>query len=312
MSRLLRRIALGLALLSAWCAPRALAEDPKPLRVVTTIPDLADIVRQIGGERVEVVSICKGRENLHAVSAKPSHVVAISRADLFVEVGLSLESSFVPGLLENSGNARVRPGGAGFVNVSEGWEAIEVPANVSRQGGDVHPQGNPHMNLDPRAGRWMADKVHAALVRVDPGSKSLYDERNAAYVKRLDDAQARWQAWSAKWKGRKIVQYHQEFSYFTRAYGIEVVGHVESKPGIPPTPNHVAELIATIRSNEVPLILLAPWAGGSTVERIAKQTGAAAIEAPNQCGSLPKTDGWIEMMDELHRRVARGLSTETP
>lgn len=320
---------LPLFLLAAWVggfANRAAASEPteaksigsqplgaqpigeSPLKVVTTIPDLADIVKEIGGERVSVSSICKGRENLHAVSAKPSHMVALARADLFVEVGLSLEVSFVPGLLENCGNDKVKPGGKGFVNVSEGWEALDVPTSLSRQAGDVHPQGNPHLNLDPRAGRWIAGKVLAALVANDPGSKEAYEARHAAYAKRLDEAEARWKKIGAAFQGVSFVEYHQEFEYFAATYGMKIAGKIESKPGIPPTPNHLAELIASMKKDGVPLVLSAPWSSGGEVARVAKESGAKVVELPNQCGALPETESWIAMMDALHKRIAEALA----
>lgn len=283
----------------------ALPQDP--LSVVTTIPDLADVVGQIGGERVRVTSICKGRENLHAVTAKPSHMVALSRADLFFQVGLSLEIGFVPGLLENCGNAKVKPGGKGFVNVSEGWEALDVPASLSRQAGDVHPEGNPHLNLSPRAGKWIADKALAALVANDPGSKERYQARHADYVKRLDEATARWDKLAAGWKGAKLVEYHQEFEYFAVQHGLKIAGRIESKPGIPPTPNHLAALIASMKKEGVGVIVCAPWSRSREVDQVAKQTGAKVVEAPNMCGALPGTETWIGMMDVMHQRFAAAL-----
>jgi zinc/manganese transport system substrate-binding protein len=304
---LLAGVCAALALLCGTV--RALSTTGDPLRVVTTIPDLADIVTEIGGERVKVTSICKGRENLHAVQAKPSHMVALSRADLFFEIGLSLEIAFVPGLLENCGNAKVKVGGPGFVNVSEGWEALAVPTSLSRQAGDVHPQGNPHLNLDPRAGTWIADKVLAALVANDPGSKPAYELRYADYKKRLDEAAQRWAKQAAAWKGLKFVEYHQEFEYLAAQYGIEIAGKVESKPGIPPTPNHIAELIAAMKKDGVKLIVSAPWSSGRDVEQLAAQTGAKVVELPNQCGGLPGTETWIGMMDVMHTRLAAGFGT---
>lgn len=298
----LRLAALLVALLGL--AARARAEK---LAVLTTIPDLADVVREVGGERVEVTSIARGTENLHQVQARPSHLIAASRADLFVQVGLSLESSFVPALLEGARNARIRPGAKGFVNASQGWQAIGVPETVSRRAGDVHPQGNPHLNLDPRAGRVIADAVLAGLVRVDPGSAELYQRRHGEYVARLDEARARWEELARGWKGRKVVLYHLEYEYLAARYGLEVVGSIEPKPGIPPTPNHVAELTAKLRKEGPATILTAPWSNDGHVARIAEETGAGVVVLPNQCGGTKETSTWIGMMDEVHRRLARAF-----
>jgi zinc/manganese transport system substrate-binding protein len=288
------------------CASLARAGDP--LKVVATIPDLADVVREIGGDRVDVTTITRGKENLHAVKARPSHMIALSRADLFVEVGLSLEVSFVPALLENARNDRIRAGAPGFVNVSVGWEALNVPQEVSRKAGDIHPQGNPHLNLDPRAGAHVAKHVLDALVRVDAGSKTEYERRHAAYAERLAAAEARWRAAGEAWKGARVVMFHQEFDYLAAYHALEIAGKVESKPGIPPTPTHVAELIRTMKERQCRVILTAPWSNGNDVTRIAEATGARVVELPNQCGAVAGSETWIGMMDEIHRRLGAAFA----
>jgi ABC-type Zn uptake system ZnuABC Zn-binding protein ZnuA len=299
-----------LLLIAPLVAPAAAAPAAVPaakLKVVTTIPDLADIVRTIGGERVEVDSITRGRENLHLMTARPSHLVALSRADMYVQVGLSLEAAFAPGLLLNARNDAIEPGGPGFVNVSDGWEAIEVPQSLSRKAGDLHPQGNPHMNLDPRAGRFMARAVHEALLRLDPAARAGYDERFAAYAKELDAAQTRWSELRETLRGKRIAVYHQEFNYLARYHGIEIVGSIELRPGIPPTPNHLAELIDAMRREDARVILIAPWSRNRDVERVAERTGAALVEVPNQAGGSDETATWIDTMDTIHERLAAAL-----
>lgn len=308
MLRSLRLVWLVAVLVFAWTPARS----AQALKVVATIPDLADIVREIGGERVEVTTICRGKENLHAVSARPSHLIALSKADLFVQIGLSLETSFVPGLIEQCGNAKVKPGGPGFVNGSEGWKAIEVPADLSRQGGDLHPQGNPHMNLDPRAGRHLAERIFAGLCRVDAASKSIYETRRAAYLAKLDAAEARWAALGAAWKGRPVVVYHQEYNYLIAHYGLALTGSIETKPGIPPTPNHIAELVARMKSERCGTILTAIWSNGDQVERVAEATDAKVIELPNMCGGVAGTETWIGMLDLVHQRLGQAFGTVTP
>lgn len=282
------------------------------LKVVTTLPDLADIAREIGGDRVDVTSLYKGRENTHALTGKPSHLIAMSKADVFVQVGLSLETSFVPGLLENCRNDKIQPGKPGFVNGSEGWSALDVPTNLSRKEGDVHPQGNPHMNLDPRAGQAFADKIHEHLCLVDPSSKALYDARFADYSKRLAAAAERWAAMGKAWSGKKIVVYHKEYDYLASTYGLAIQGSIESKPGIPPTPNHVAELVDTMKRDKGAAILTAVWSNNDTVAQIAKDTGAKIVELPNMCGGSKETETWIGMMDLVHQRLQEAFGTQTP
>jgi ABC-type Zn uptake system ZnuABC Zn-binding protein ZnuA len=309
MSPFARFAVLALYLVVTPALGRA-ASAGGPLKVVATIPDLADLVKEIGGERVDVTSIARGKENLHAVVARPSHLVAMSRADLFVEVGLSLEVGFVPGLLEGARNERIRPGAPGFVNVSEGWSAIEVPADVSRKAGDIHPHGNPHLNMDPRGGRHMAQRILEGLVRVDPGAKDFYQGRCADLLVRIDQAEQRWSAQAGAWKGRKVVVYHLEYDYLADAYGLEIVGAIEYKPGIPPTPNHIARLIESMRVEGCKTILTAIWSNNNDVARIAEATGARVVELPNQCGATKGAESWIGMMDVVHERLAAAFQEE--
>jgi zinc/manganese transport system substrate-binding protein len=300
-------LACAALLLPASARGAAPAVLPAKLRVVATIPDLADVAREIGGERVDVTSLTQGRENLHRVSARPSHLVALSRADVLVQIGLSLEVGFLPGLLENARNGRIRPGAPGFIRCSEGWQALDVPATVTRREGDVHPEGNPHINLDPTAGRHIAGRVLAGLVAADPAGRAEYERGAQAYLERLGQAEERWALASKPWKGRKVVVYHTEFDYLVRRVGLEVVGSIEDKPGIPPTPGHVAELVARMKSAGEVVLLTAPWSNGGEVQQIAKATGARVVELPNQCGGLPGAESWIGMMDLVHARLAQAF-----
>ncbi|HKX46882.1 MAG TPA: metal ABC transporter substrate-binding protein, partial [Planctomycetota bacterium] len=303
MQRLLLRAALAAAALAPFAA--AVPAVDGELRVVTTIPDLADVVRELGGERVSVHSLARGTENVHAVDARPSDLVALNRADLFVQMGLSLEHSFVPGLLEAARNPRLRPGSPGFVNASEGFEPIEVPDEVSRrEAADLHPFGNPHWNLDPRAGRHMAERVLAGLVAVDPEGREAYAARHAAYLERLAEAEARWERLAAGWRGRKLVAYHREFSYLAARYGIEVVGEVESRPGVAPKPRELADLVERMRAEGVTAILTAKWSNGKAVRFVAEHTGARVIEVPTMVGGSQRATAWIALLDELHDALA--------
>ncbi|MBL8857769.1 MAG: zinc ABC transporter substrate-binding protein [Planctomycetes bacterium] len=302
--------ALFLVLVAAPFVLTRAASAADPLKVVCTLPDLADITRVIGGDRVEVSTLYKGKENTHALTGKPSHLVALSRADVFVQIGLSLESGFVPGLLENCRNAKIAPGKPGFVNVSEGFRALDVPTALTRKDGDIHPQGNPHMNLDPRAGMHMARVIHDHLVEVDPGSKAGYDERFALYSKKLEEASVRWTALGKDWKAKRIVVYHKEYNYLADAYGLVIQGSIESKPGIPPTPNHIAGLVETMKQEPGAPILTALWSNNDTVSEIARATGARIVELPNMCGGLTGAESWIGMMDLIHERLTGGFKPQ--
>lgn len=308
----LRLALLVLTLALPWASARAERAAGEKLRVVATIPDLVDLVREVGGERVEVSGIAKGKENLHNVVARPSHLVAMSKADALVQIGLSLEMGFIPGLLEGCGNPQVWPGGKGFINCSDGWEPIQVPVVLSRQGGDLHPQGNPHMNLDPRAGRHCAARICAGLSALAPEWKAEFEARRDLYLARLEKAEQRWAAIAAPWKGLKLVEYHQEYNYLVARYELTLVANLETKPGIPPTPNHLAQVIETMKKERCEVIVTAVWSKNDFVARVAEATGAKVVELPNMCGGIAGTESWIAMMDVLHERLAAAFGTPVP
>ena len=294
-----------LSILLAVLAPGVVADE---LDVLATIPDLGDVAEAIGGERVDVTTVARGTENVHAVALRPSTMVAANRADLFLQVGLSLEHAWVPGLLERSRNRAIQPGQPGFVNTSDGFPAIQVPDVVSRsQAVDLHPNGNPHINLDPRAGRHFADAVLTGLVRVDPRHEQGYRERHAAYLERLSAAEERWSETLAALEGTRVVAYHGEFAYLAAAAGIEVVDLLEPKPGVPPTPGHLAEVIATMRKERVGVVLTAKWSNGSAVERVAEATGATVVELPTMVRGARGVETWIELIDHNLAALADAL-----
>ncbi len=302
-----RRSFLCAALLAASLLPAQAAPRGEKLRAVVTVPDLGDLVRVIGGDQVEIHTICRGKENLHYVSPRPSDLIALSRADLFCQLGLSAEATWLPSLINRARNPKISSGASGFVNVSEGWEAIQVPAVLSRSLGDVHPQGNPHFNLHPLAGRHMARQVCAGLVRVDGAHQAEYEQRLQAYEKLLDRAEARWAAVGARFRGKRVVEYHQEFNYLEQYYGIVLDGALEPKPGTPPTPKHLAELVGLMRAEGTNVILTAAWSNNSFVEDVAKKADAKAVELPNM---VEEKGTWVAMMDEIHLRLARAFGVE--
>lgn len=305
----MRGILLFCAAAWALCLPARAAEK---LKVVATIPDLASMATAIGGEAIEVVVLAKGSSNLHQVTARPSHLVALHKADVFLQVGLSLETSFVPALLEGCGNARIQPGAKGFVNVSEGYAALGVPTELSRKDGDVHPHGNPHLNLDPLAGEHMARRIHAGLLANRPAEQKRFDAGLAAYQKRLSEARARWELAAKDWKGRRVAGYHSDYDYVVRAWSLADAGSIEEKPGIAPTPSHLARMVQRYKEQQPVLVLVAPWSNNSTVARVAEQSGCAVCELPSRCDAEGKLFDWIHMMDELHARLAKGFGTPWP
>ncbi len=303
----------------AFAAPRSAEAGPaaapaaERLRVVATIPDLADIARAIGGDAVEVKALARGTENAHNVLIRPSTINATARADLFLQVGLALEHAWVPGLLMTSRNARIQPGAPGFVNCSIGFDPIQVPPTMSRQqAAEIHPFGNPHMNLDPSAGELFADHIEAAFATARPEREQYFAERSKAYRARLSAARERWTRLAEGLAGRTVVLYHNEHDYLLRSLGIDVAAVLEVRPGVPPTPRHLADVCAIIAEREVPVILTSLWSNNSAVRHVAEETGARVVEIPTMVGGRDDVTSWIGLMDSAHRelRVGFGLPAE--
>lgn len=300
-----RLAALALLALSALAGAARGAE----LRVVATTPELAWFAEELGGDHVDVESLTRGKENMHAFGVKPRTIVSIAKADLLLENGLSLEAVWLPDLLLAARNKELTYDTGRRVNCSTGIEPLNVPTDLSRKEGDVHPMGNPHMALSPLAGPVIAGNVHAALVRLDPKRKADYDKAHAALVERLAEAEQRWQKYVPLFEGLGVVVYHQEFDYLVDYLGMQQRISIEPKPGIPPTPSHLAKVIAVVREHEVPAILVAPWANNRQAKSIAQKTDAALLELPAMVGGAKYATGyiaWIDgMLEEL--RVAYGL-----
>jgi ABC-type Zn uptake system ZnuABC Zn-binding protein ZnuA len=266
------------------------------IRVITTIPDLADMTRQIGKNLVNVESLTRGVEFMHAVPVKPSFVPKLNRADMLVAIGLDLEASWLPALLEVANNTKVVPGQAGHVDTSDGVPLAEVPKTFDRSEGDVHPKGNPHYNLDPVNGRIMARNIAAGLSRNFPQHKAVFDKNLNAYLAELNKAIAGWEAVAAPLKGVKIVTYHQDWIYFANRFGLQNIGSIEVKPGIEPTPNHLVALTQRMQQEKAQVIIYGPQSDRFP-RQLASQTGAAVVRLQSIAGGLPETDTYIKFID---------------
>ena len=227
--------------------PRRRAEAA--LNIITTTSDLASIVSEVGGDKVTVESLARGYQDPHFVEAKPSFVLKLNKADLLVVVGRDLEIGWLPPLITQSRNAKIQPGADGYFDASLTAKILDLPTGqITRAMGDVHPLGNPHYWLDPENGRRIAKAVQAKLAQKDPANAAYYAQRAADFDRRLGEAQQRWKAMMAPYKGIKVVTYHRSWANFADAFGIDVIGYVEPKPGIPPTPQHTLDVIQAMRA----------------------------------------------------------------
>jgi len=277
------------------------------LKVVATTPDLASVAREIGGNHVNVVALAKPTEDPHFVDAKPSFIVTLNRTDALVEGGAELELGWLPPLLENSRNSKVAAGAPGRIVASEGIRLLEIPTSFDRSKGDIHSLGNPHFMIDPAAAKVVARNIASHFAQLDPKNASTYNANLARFNSRIDAKLAEWQKQLAPYRGAKIVTYHRDFIYFAQRFGLSIVDELEPKPGIAPSPAHLAQVIGEMKRNNVKVILVQPFQNRKTAETVARQTGATVVDAPQQPGAAGNTASYFDNMDNLVRSIAGAL-----
>ena len=295
----------SLLLLPMFAATVAIAA-PK-VSVVATTPDLAALAREIGGDRVDVKSLAKSTEDPHFVDAKPSHIVTLNRAKVLIDGGAELELGWLPPLLDNSRNDKIAVGAAGRVTASSGIKMLDVPTTLDRAKGDVHALGNPHFLIDPKNAKIVAANIAQHLSRVDPAGAAMYAANLKKFSDAVDAKTAVWEKTLAPFAGAKIVTYHNDFIYFANRFGLKVIATLEPKPGIAPSPSHVANVISTMKSNNAHLLLVQPYQNRKTAENIARQTNGVVLDVSQQPGAIKNTDTYIAMMDNLVTTIANGL-----
>ena len=285
----------GIAALAVLAsAPPALAA----VNVVTTTEDLAALTREVGGDRVKVDSIARGYQDPHFVEAKPSFILKLAKANLLVAVGRELEIGWLPPLVQQSRNARIQPGADGYLDASLTARILEIPTGpITRAMGDVHPLGNPHYWLDPGNGRRIAKAIADRLSRMAPADASWFASRYADFDKRLGEAERRWDALMAPYKGLKVVTYHRSWPNFTDRFGLDVIGYVEPRPGIPPSPSHTFALMAEVKRQGVRILLVEPYFDLKTPQSIARETGAKVVVMPPSVGGEKEIADYIQLFD---------------
>jgi zinc/manganese transport system substrate-binding protein len=277
------------------------------VRVVTTTPDLAALARDIGGNAVSVTALAKPTEDPHFVDAKPSHILTLNRADVLIEGGAELELGWLPPLLENSRNSKISSGAPGRVVASQGIRMLEIPSSFDRSKGDVHSLGNPHFLGDPVNAKIVAREIADHLRRVDPKNAATYQGNLSRFNARIDAKTAEWQRQLAPYRGSRIVTYHKDFVYFADRFGLKIIEELEPKPGISPSPSHLASVIGTMKTQNAHVILVQPYQKRKTAETVARQTGAAVLDMPQQPGARPGTATYFDMMDSLVTTLVAGL-----
>jgi ABC-type Zn uptake system ZnuABC Zn-binding protein ZnuA len=278
--------------------PSGAAQAQGQLTVVTTTEDLASIAREVGGERITVESIARGYQDPHFVEAKPSFILRLQRADLLVLVGRDLEVSWLPPLVQQSRNRRIQPGADGYLDASIKARILDIPqGQITRAMGDVHPLGNPHYWLDPENGKVIARAIAERLARLRPTDKAFFDQRLGDFERRIDEAQKRWLAAMAPYKGVKVVTYHRSYTNFADRFGLDVMGYVEPRPGIPPTPQHMFDLVNEMKRENIRLVIVEPYFDLKTPTAIGRQTGAEIVVLPPSVGGVKEITDYFKLFD---------------
>jgi ABC-type Zn uptake system ZnuABC Zn-binding protein ZnuA len=288
---LLLIFSLAAVLLPNWA-------EAKKLNVITATTDLAALAQEVGGDKIQVESIAKGYQDPHFVEAKPSFLLKLRQADLLIVVGLQLEIGWLPPLINQSGNARIQVGSAGYLDASQFAEILDIPTGtVTRAMGDVHPLGNPHYWLDPDNGRRIAKGFAGNFGELDPSNSAYYQERFHDFDKRLTAAEQKWDADMKPYRGRKVVTYHNSFPNFAKHFGLNVIGYVEPRPGIPPTPSHTIELIGLMKRENCKLILVEPYFDLKTPQAIARETGGQVVQYLPSVGGEKDVTDYFKLFD---------------
>jgi len=292
MHRCIRTIAAGVAAL-LLIASGAAADT---LRVVTTTTDLKALTEMVGGRLVEVDSLARGTQNPHDLEVRPSLMVKVRRADVLVVNGLDLDN-WVEAVAQGANNPRVLRGAAGWIDASRGIPVLDVPtARVDRSMGDVHPLGNPHYTLDPGMAPIATANILDGLARAAPQHRAAFDKNRADFLARLDAAMAQWTKTLEPFRGAKAVTYHADWNYFLTRFGLVQVGAIEDRPGIPPTPGHLTQLIRRMRDDKVKVVIVEPWNDQKLAARVAEEGGARALVLAAGVGALKGADDFLAMV----------------
>jgi len=267
------------------------------IKIVTTTTDSKSIAELIGGNKVSVTSIATGYQNPHFVDPKPSYIISLTNADLFVTVGLDLETGWSPQLLSSSRNTKIQKGAAGYVDASEGVNLLQVPTSANRAEGDIHIFGNPHYWLDPLNGKIIARNIANGLERIDPSNKSFYEANLVTFNNKIDSKLKEWQGKMAPYKGSKIIAYHNEWVYFETRFGLQIVDFMEPKPGIPPTPSQLVKVIKEVPANKIKVIISSPYFTTSSSDVVAKQTGVKELTLATSVGAFDSVKDYFSLFD---------------
>ena len=277
------------------------------LNVVATLPDFGSLAREIGGDKIDIVTLAKPTEDPHFVDARPSFVVSLRSTDVLIDGGAELEIGWLPPLLQNARNPKIEIGRPGRVQASQGIRLMNVPTNVTRAAGDVHALGNPHFMSDPIIAKAVAQHIAQSFAAVDSANAAVYDANYKKFEAAINAKLQEWGAAMLPFKGQNVVAYHDSWVYFAHRFGVNIDIFLEPKPGIPPSPSHLTEVIAQMKARHIKAIIVEPFHDRRIAEKVANATGAKVVEFSQFPGGLPGTDSYVKLIDTLVSRLAAAL-----
>lgn len=296
-----------LVIIGAAAAALAVPLSAQQLRVVTSTTDLHSIAHAVGGKRISATSIAAGYQDPHFVQAKPSFALQMGKADVFAFVGLDLEIGWMPTLLDAARNPRINPGGRGSVDVSRVIPVLDVNPTADRSQGDVHPRGNPHYWLHPENGKRIARLLRDRFAELDPRGVRDYNANTARFEARIDSTVRALAPQLAAIRNRPVVAYHTSWRYFQDFTGMNIVGFVEPKPGVPPSPSHLAGLIQQMKRTGAKVIIMEPFYDRKMADFVARNVGGTVLVLPSSVEGVRGVDDYVELLDHNVRRLAEAL-----
>jgi zinc/manganese transport system substrate-binding protein len=277
------------------------------ISVVATLPDFGAIAREIGGDKVVVTVLAKPTEDPHFVDARPSFVVNLRQADVLIDGGAELEIGWLPPLLQNARNPKIEIGQPGRVQASQGVRLMEVPEQLTRAAGDVHAMGNPHFMVDPIIAKAVAGHIANAFAAIDPAHTAEYQTNEKSFENTINGKLQEWGAKLLPYRGQSLVAYHDSWPYYAHRFGININVFLEPKPGIPPSPSHLAEVIAQMKAQKIKAVLVEPYHNRKIAEKVAESTGAKVVDFAQFPGALPDTGNYVNLIDALVNHLAAAL-----
>src|SRR6266480_5569699 len=277
------------------------------LNVVATLPDFGSLAREIGGDKINLVVLAKPTEDPHFVDARPSFVVSLRNGDVLIDGGAELELGWLPPLLQNARNPKIEIGKPGRVQTSQGLRLMNVPTNVTRAAGDLHALGNPHFTVDPVVARTIAQHIAKSFATLDPPNAKFYDTNYKKFEATINAKLQGWRAVLETLQDQHVVAYHDSWPYFGHRFGLKIDVFLEPKPGNPPSPSHLTDVIQKMKENHIKAIIVEPYQDRRIAEKIARSTEAKVVDVSQFPGGIPGANSYVSLVDQVIKRLADAM-----